>query len=75
MKPTIENLKKIALEANDPAVMGALLDNVLFYMAGVKAMAQRLHVPLKDVEVLLDEARRLNEIIENRIIELTANNR
>lgn len=63
MKPTMANLKKVALGLTDPHELSLLKDNVAFYIAGVRAGAEEP----KKREILLEDARFAEVFISDRI--------
>ena len=69
MKPTVENLKKEALESKDLKELETLRDHLVFYVAGLKTAAFHLGRSPGEIEKILDEARRAEEIINDRIRE------
>jgi hypothetical protein len=75
MKPTIENLRKVAEELSHPHELSMLKDDIAFYIAGVKEAARALGRSVNDVEPLLDKARRAEEYIIDKIALLLASGR
>lgn len=67
MKPTIENLRKVAGGLTDPRELSILKDAIVFYMAGVRESAHILRRSRNDVEDLLDKARAAEDFINERI--------
>ena len=67
MKPTIGNLRKLAGETDDLAELQTLKDHVAFYIAGLKMAADWLGRPVNAIETLLDDARRTEEVMVDRI--------
>lgn len=71
MKPTVENLRKVAEQLTTPHELTMLRDNLAFFRAGVRESAGILRRSVNDVEVLLDKARAAEDFINVRILTLT----
>lgn len=70
MKPSIANLAKAAARSGNPEDLRVLSDHAGFFVAGARAAAELVGRPVRSaarIEALLDEARRVRDLIDERI--------
>jgi hypothetical protein len=67
MKPSIENVRKLAERETTADGLLQLEDYVAFFMAGAKEAALALGHSVNEVDGLLEKARATREFIQGRI--------
>lgn len=72
MKPTLENIRKVAAETSDPDELLRLKDFLAFYISGAKQAAEGLGESVNAIERILDNARAAEDFINGRIRTLTS---